>query len=169
MEYRELIQRRYSARAYRTEPVDDKSLSCVLEAARLAPTAANRQPFRIVVCRTQGRVAELQRVYPREWLAAAPLVLCVCGVPGEAWVRRDGRRYLDVDVAIVMDHIVLAATDLGLGTCWIAAFDAAAAREMMRIPPDIEPIVLTPLGTPADAPTAKKRRPLSELVRYDRF
>lgn len=169
MEYFDLIRRRYSVRSYKPDPVEDEKLQQVLEAACLAPTAANRQPFQIVVMHTQGRQAELRRIYSREWFSQAPLVLCGIGVPRTSWVREDSRRYLDVDVAIVMDHLILAATDLGLGTCWIAAFNATAAREALQLPDEIEPLIFTPLGYPADRPGPKERKPLSELVRYERW
>jgi nitroreductase len=84
-------------------------------------------------------------------------------------VRRDGKNYSDVDVAIAMDHLILAAANLGLGTCWIAAFDPAALREILHLPDGVEPIALTPLGYPADAPKPKERKPLSDLVRYERW
>ncbi|NOZ28810.1 MAG: nitroreductase [Chloroflexi bacterium] len=169
MEFTELIARRYSVRAYKPDPVEEEKLQQVLEAARLAPTAANRQPFRLIVIHTSGREAELKRIYDRDWFVQAPLVICACAVPAEGWVRRDGKRYTDVDVAIVMDHLVLAATNVGLGTCWIAAFDPDAAREVLGLPDDVEPIALTPLGYPADSPRPKERKPLSELVKYERW
>jgi nitroreductase len=169
MEFAALVRSRYSVRAYRPDPVEDGKLAQVLEAARLAPTAANRQPFRLIVVRTAGRPTELQRVYARKWLTEAPLLVCACGVPSEAWVRKDGTSYLYVDVAIAMDHLVLAAADLGLGTCWVAAFDVAAAREVFGLPEDVIPIALTPLGYPADVPKPKERKPLSELVRYEHW
>ena len=130
MEYLELIRQRYSVRAYKPDPVPDELLAQVLEAGRLAPTAANKQPFRIIVIHTKGREAELRRIYHRDWFTQAPLILCVCTVRAEAWKRTmyDGKSHADVDATIVMDHLVLAAADLGLGTCWIAAFDPAAAR-----------------------------------------
>jgi nitroreductase len=169
--FAELIRARYAVRAYRPDPVPDELLAQVLEAGRLAPTAANRQPIGIVVVHTAGREAELGRVYEREWFAQAPLVLCVCTVPGEAWAREatDGRSYADVDAAIVMDHLVLAATEVGLGTCWVAAFDPGAAREVLALPDGVEPLLFTPLGFPADQPTAKERRPLAELVHRERW
>jgi nitroreductase len=170
MEFSDLIQKRYSVRAYKPDPVEDDKLQAILEAARLAPTAANRQPIRVLVVRTEEREDALRRVYGRDWFVRAPLVLCVCGVEAEAWVRRhDGKHYLDVDAAIVMDHIVLAATDQGLGTCWIAAFDPDAAREVLELPEHVEPIVFTPLGYPDDQPGPKKRKALNELVKYDRW
>ena len=169
MDIFDLIEQRYSVRAYRTDPVDDEVLQKVLEAARLAPTAANRQPFQIIVIRTKGREAELRRIYDRDWFVQAPMVVCACGLPSAAWVRRDGMNYCDVDVTIVMDHLILATTELGLGTCWIGAFDPTAAREVLGLPDGVEPIAFTPLGYPADEPRAKKRKALSELVRYERW
>jgi len=169
VEFRDLIASRYSVRAYKPDPIPDELLGTVLDAARLAPTANNNQPFGIVVVRCAGREAELGRIYHRHWFTQAPLVICVCGLPARAWVRKDGRSYLDVDVAIVMDHLILAAADAGLGTCWIADFDAAAAREILQLPDGVEPILFTPLGWPADTPGSKQRKPVSDLVHHERW
>ena len=171
MTFTDLVRARYSVRAYRPDPVPDDLLAEVLEAARLAPTASNRQPIRIVVVHTAGRETELGRIYGRPWFVQAPLVIAVCTIPGEAWARAsfDGRSYADVDAAIVMDHLVLAAADLGLGTCWVAAFDPDAAREVLGLPDGVEPLLFTPLGFPADQPRPKERKPLADLVRYERW
>ncbi len=169
MEFSELIAKRYSVRAYKPDAVEEDKLRQVLEAARLAPTAANRQPFQLIVIRTAERKAELRRIYAREWFLQAPLVICACGIPQQGWVRRDGKCYVDVDVAIAMDHLILAAANLGLGTCWVAAFDPATVREVLRLPEGVEPLVLTPLGYPADAPKPKQRKALADLVRYERW
>jgi nitroreductase len=169
MDFAQLVSTRYSVRAYRPDPVEEGKLLQVLEAARLAPTAANYQPFQIIVVHTTGREKDLGRIYRTKWFVQAPLVLAVCGLPHQAWTRGDGKNFCDVDAAIVMDHIVLAAAALGLGTCWIGAFDAVAAREVLGLPEDVEPIVFTPLGYPADAPRPKKRKALVELVRYEQW
>ncbi len=169
MDFQELIRHRYSVRSYKPDAVEDDKLQQVLEAARLAPTAANRQPFRVIVVHTEGRQEELRRIYDKTWFVEAPIVMCVCGVSDETWVRAGGRSYLDVDVAIAMDHIILAAADLGLGTCWIGAFDAGPARELLGLPDSVEPIVFTPLGYPNDQLRPKTRRPLEELVAYERW
>jgi nitroreductase len=168
MEFTDVINRRYSVRSYRSDPVTDEQLAQVLEAARLAPTAANRQPFRILVIHTDDREAELQQIYPSEWFTQAPLLICVCSIPGKAWERHDGKNYADIDATIVMDHLILAAVNLGLGTCWVAAFDAPTARRVLNIPDEWEPIAFTPLGYPHDQAKPKTRRLLSELVVYDR-
>ena len=170
MEFSNLITCRYSVRAYRPDPVEDEKLHLVLEAACLAPTASNLQPFQIIVIHTHGREDELRRIYHQPWFVQAPVILCAVGLPRNSWVRSaDQRRYLDVDVAIVMDHLILEATNQGLGTCWIAAFNARAAREILRLPDEVEPLIFTPLGYPADTPGLKSRKPLSEMVRYENW
>jgi nitroreductase len=170
MDFQALIRARYSVRAYKDEPVGQEKLDRILEAARLAPTAANRQPFRVIVIPTKGRETELRRVYNRDWLTQAPLVLAVCAVPSESWVRKhDGWNAAEVDATIAMAHIVLASAEEGLGTCWIAAFDPGAAREVLGLPPGVIPSAFTPLGYPADSPAPKKRRPAGELVHKDRW
>jgi nitroreductase len=157
-------------RAYRPVPVEEEKLERLLEAARIAPTAANRQPVQIIVIHTEGRQEELKSVYRPGWFVQAPIVLCVCAVHGSGWTRRqDGKSYDDVDATIVMDHIILAATNEGLGTCWIGAFDPAAAREVLGLPEDVEPIAMTPVGYAADQPGPKTRKPVSDLVRYERW
>jgi nitroreductase len=165
----EAIKTRYSVRGYKVDPVDDTLLEKVLDAARQAPTAANRQPFRIVVLHTKGRENELARVYARPWFTQAPLVLAVVAVADEAWRRMDGKPYGEVDAAIAMDHLVLAATSLGLGTCWIAAFDPDAARDVLGLPAGVEPIAFTPLGYPSTKAASPDRRPLEELVKRERW
>jgi nitroreductase len=169
MQFSELVKKRYSVRSYKPDPVDDDKLEQVLEAARLAPSAANRQPFQLIVIHTAGREAELNRIYARPWFVQAPVVICACGNPGQAWVRRDGKSYCDVDVAIAVDHLTLAAADLGLGTCWIGAFDLTSAREILGLPNETEPIAFTPLGYPNDEPKPKTRKSLDELVRYEHW
>ncbi len=179
MEFNKLIRERYSVRAYLDKPVEKEKLNKVLEAAVLAPTAANRQAFRIIVVSTAARRDELKRIYPKDWFTQAPYIVCVCSLSRECWTRKDGKSFGDVDAAIVMDHLVLAAANEGLGTCWVAAFDAKAAREVLKLPgvvgiagedacaTDVEPVVFTPLGYPADKAGPKKRKPLDELVKYE--
>jgi nitroreductase len=169
MDCLEVIAERFSVRAYHKTKVEDEKLQACLNAARLAPTAVNRQPFQFIVIQTQGREEELRRIYHREWFTQAPLLIAAVALPGEAWSRRDGKNYAMVDTTIAMDHLILAATALGLGTCWVAAFDSQAAREVLNLPQETEPVAFTPLGYPADEKREKKRRSLSELVRYDRW
>jgi nitroreductase len=165
VDFFELIERRYSVRAYSNRPVEEEKLRKILRAGQVAPTAANLQPFRLLVRETRGCHDALGRLYHREWLCQAPLVIGVCSVAKEGWVRRDGKNYADVDATIVMDHMVLAATALGLGTCWIAAFDPTVARAVFDLPDGFEPLAFTPIGYPADQePAERPRKPLGDLV-----
>ena len=166
MDFLELARSRYSVRAYQTQAVEEEKLSKVLDAVRLAPTAANRQPIQFFIIHTEGREEELRRIYDRDWFVAAPIVICGCGVIGEAYVGKGGRNTAVVDVTIAMDHLILAATSLGLGTCWIGAFDPKAAREILGLPQGVEPMIFTTLGYAADTPKPKERKALDEIVRY---
>jgi nitroreductase len=170
MEYSQLIAYRSSVRAYLSTPVEEEKLLQVLEAARLAPTAANRQPFQLIVMHTAGREAELGRIYRRPWFVQAPLMIAVCAISSQAWVRESDRFNARlIDSAIVADHLILAAANLGLGACWIAAFNEEAARQVLGLPAEVEPVIFTPLGYPAQAPDPKIRKPLTELVRYEHW
>jgi nitroreductase len=170
MEFLKLAQQRYSVRAYKPTPVEDTKLAQVLEAARLAPTASNRQPFQLIVAHVKGREVELQRIYARRWFVQAPLVICACSIHREGWVRdADGFNYATIDVAVAMDHLILAATSLGLGTCWVAAFNPIAARQVFGLPEGVDPVAFTPLGYPSDKPLPKARKPLADLVHYERW
>jgi nitroreductase len=164
MDFNEVIASRRSIRAYSSDPIEEGKLTAVLEAGLAAPTACNYQPFRVVVASTAGREAELRRVYDKAWFVSAPLVLVVCAVPGEAWSRRDGKNYADVDATIAMDHMILGAASLSLGTCWVANFDPAAAREVLKLEAGWEPIAMTPLGYPAEAPAARARKNFADRV-----
>jgi len=170
MNFFELIEHRYSVRAYQSTPVEPEKLEKILNAARLAPTAANRQPFRILVASTAGKEDNFRRIYHREWMTSAPLVLIVCALPGAAWVRGlDGYNGAETDAAIVMTHILLAAAELELGTCWIASFNVQAVRQAFGIPSDVAPMSLTPLGYAAVGPHPKERKSLEELVCYEHW
>jgi nitroreductase len=169
MDFLELATHRGSIRGYKADPIGDEKLNIVLEAARMAPTAHNNQPFRLIVIQTQDRETALSKIYGRPWFIQAPIVICIVGVPAEGWVRQDGENYMLVDVAIVMDHLILAATSIGLGTCWVGAFDPQAAREVLNLPDDVVPVAFTPLGYPNAKPREKVRKPVDELVKYENW
>jgi nitroreductase len=169
MGFLELAKKRYSVRAYKPVSVENDKLQKVLEAARLAPTACNLQPFQFIVIHTKGKETELRRIYGASWFVQAPIVICACGTPSQSWVRSDGKNYWEVDVTIAMDHLILAAADLGLGTCWVGAFNPDAAREVLSLPDDVEPIAFTPLGYPDDQPGYKNRKSMDKLVRYEQW
>jgi nitroreductase len=167
MTFLELARTRCSIRGYAPDPVEPDKLDQVLEAARLAPTAGNRQRYKLIVVHTEGREEELRRIYDRDWFVQPPLVICACRYPMDP--ARQRKDYTDVDIGIVVDHLILAAAELGLGTCWIGAFNPAAAREILGLPDEVEPVVFTPLGYPAAPPRDKQRKSLDELVSYERW
>lgn len=167
-----LAQTRRSVRAYQPDPVPEDLLQQVLEAARLAPSAVNKQPWRFIVVRDELNRRALGAAYAREWFWQAPVIIAVCVVPGEAWTRPyDGRNYAMADGALAMDHLQLAAAELGLGTCWIGAFDPSAAREILGLPDGAEIVGMTPLGYPGVEahPRVRSRRPLGETVMRERW
>lgn len=167
MKFRELVEQRFSIRAFRSKPIPPKKLQRLLEAARLAPSAANRQPWHFYVVRDPETRS---RLFPSErqvWAAAAPVVLVACSVPDQAWVRQaDHKNHADIDIAIAMEHIVLAATQEGLASCWMCAFDPQVFREVLALPDGMEPIAATPLGYPAGEPLPRNRKSLDEIVTW---
>ena len=169
MEFLDLIKARYSVRKYKSEPIEEEKINIILEAARLAPTAHNQQPFKLIVVKTEGNEENLKRIYPANFFVEAPIIICACAILEEGWTRDDGKNYTEVDTSIVMDHLILAATNLGLGTCWIGKFDLKAAREVLNIPENVLPLVFTPIGYPDDKPRPKKRKNIDEIVRYEKW
>jgi nitroreductase len=167
MSFLDLVKKRFSVREYDSQPVSDQDLEAVLEAGRLAPSAANRQPIHIIVLRTEDRRRDLGVSYPRDWFWKVPVILVVCVETARGWVRTDGKNYADVDGAIAMDHMTLCAADLGLGTCWIGAFDPVKVRRILSLPEGVEPLAMTPLGHPAEPVRAKSRKTLEEVVRRE--
>jgi len=166
MDYFEVVQQRHSVRSYKPDPVEPEKLQRILECARLAPTAANRQAYKVVVWLLKGiRQSSSTSI---ETLGSYRLhIYSACALfqesAGYAMIKKN---YSDVDAAIVMDHMILAATALGLGTCWVAAFDVDAARAILKLDDAWEPIVFTPLGYPNDNTFKKVRKPLEETVIY---
>ena len=169
MEFLDIVKSRCSTRAYLDKKIEDNKLLTVLEAGRLAPSACNIQPWHIVVLREKSAIDAMKPVYGREWFVSAPVIIAVCVDTTASWKRRDGAEYALVDAAIVMDHMILQAAELGLGSCWIGAFDEAEATKVLKLPAHIKPVVLTPLGYPAGDRLTKKRKALEEIIHWDRF
>ena len=166
MEFSQLIKNRYSVRSYKPDAVEGEKLEKVLHAAVLAPTAANRQPFQVYVIETEKYRDQLRELYSRDWFVQAPFIIGIVADSKAAWTRKDGKNFANVDATIVFDHLILQAAELGLGTCWIAAFESDVARTLLDLPEGWEPLAFTPLGYPADRPREKKRKDMTELVVY---
>jgi nitroreductase len=169
MEVMEAIRKRRSIRRYAPDPVPEDKLEVILEAARLAPTACNYQPFKLVIVKDE---ATRQRLVPacagQAFIAEAPIVIAGCAFEDQAYQRMGGSLSSHaVDLSIVLDHITLAAVDQELGTCWIGAFDEQAVKEIVGVPDDVRVVALTPLGVPAEDPAMPPRKPIEELVCYE--
>ena len=130
MSFLELAKKRYSVRSYLDRPVEKEKLLQVLEAARIAPSAVNKQPWNFIVVTNENTKNKIAETYPREWFKTAPAVIVVCGDHSKSWKRKDGKDHCNIDVAAI-DHMTLAATDLGLGTCWVCAFDAKQCHKIL--------------------------------------
>jgi len=170
MDFYEAVRLRRSIRKYKPDPVEQEKLGRVLEAARLAPSAANRQPWQFIVITDAKRREAMKAAYDREWFWKAPVIIAACLDTAACWKRQgDGKSYGDVDVAIAFDHLTLAAAELGLGTCWIGAFNPVEARRLLELPAGVEPIALTPLGYPAGEAKPRSRKGLNEIVKWERF
>lgn len=165
MDIYDIMRKRRSVRSYKAAPVEDEKLHRILEAARLAPSAANRQPIHLVVIKDEKIKQQLKRVYSEEWFYTAPVIICACSVPEKAWKRSDGKNYADVDATIVMDHLILAATAEGLGTCWIAAFKPPILKSILNLPFGVEPLAMTPVGYPSNIPESTYRKPLEDIIK----
>jgi len=167
----ELAKSRYSVRNYLPRPVEEEKLRYVLECGRIAPSAANFQPWSILVARDPALLKKLAETYNREWFKQAPVILVFTGNHHKGWKRSDGKDHTDIDIAIIADHITLAAVEQGLGTCWICNFDAARCRNLLNLPDHIEPIAYLSLGYPADSTdeTARhlKRKSFEEIITFD--
>ncbi len=165
------IKTRKSVRAYLDRPVEEEKLSLILEAARLAPSASNRQEWRFVLVRdveTRNKLAAAAR--NQDFVGQAPVLIVACAETDEH-LMSCGQACYPIDVAIALDHITLAAVELGLGTCWIGAFDEMEVKKILGIPEKgFRVVELMPLGYPADPQAiGKKRFPTERIVRYDRW
>ncbi|WP_080799925.1 nitroreductase family protein [Arabiibacter massiliensis] len=167
MSFLNLAKQRCSIRAYEPTPVKPEEIATIVEAARVAPTAANRQPVRIIQVESEDGLAKLARGAN---FYGAPLAFIVCADAERAWKRPvDGMVSTDIDASIVCDHMMLAAADLGLGSLWICGFDPATVREAFDLPASLIPVNILAVGHAAGdwkSPNrhATDRIPLDELV-----
>jgi nitroreductase len=163
-----LFERRFSCRSFEPKTLSDAELEPLLEAARWAPSAGNLQPWRFVVVRSPTLREGLARsAHGQEFVAAAPVVIVVCAVPAESARRyreRGEQLYCLQDTAAAVENILLAATEHGLGSCWVGAFDEDAAARCLSLPAGWRPVAMVPVGWPAEEPRERQRRPLHEVA-----
>jgi len=166
MNFLELVKHRCSVRSFSDKEIEPEKLEYILECARLAPSAVNYQPWRFFVASSDEAKTKLQRCYNREWFTSAPLYILACGDTSQSWKRgSDGKDHLDIDVAIAVEHICLAAAEQGLGTCWVCNFDAALCRQELNLPENLIPVAIIPLGYPAVTIERKgSRKDIGDIV-----
>ena len=171
MEFYEVVKTRQSIRNYDpNKQVDKTVLNRILEAGRMAPSAANKQPYYFIVIKSPEILNKIKECYGQPWFQDAPCIIAVVGKNNEAWTRKyDSYNPLETDLAIAMDHIILAATNEGLGTCWIAAFDPIILRKALDLKENEKVYTITPLGYPKldfVKNDTKNRKTLAEIVKF---
>ena len=158
MDVFEAIKTRRSIRKYRQEPIPNEKLESIFEAASLAPSAANRQPWRFVVVQDADRKKALAEAANNQtFLRDAAAIVAALGDPDVS------ARWFEKDPMIALEHMALAATALGYGTCWIGAFDEDAVKRLLKIPVKMKIVALLPIGIPDETPTSRPRKELSEI------
>lgn len=166
-----IIRKRKSVRKYKDDPIPEEILNRVLEAARLAPSGKNLQPWKFIVVKDEKLRKRLAEAAAHQsFIAQAPVIIVGCGYPERCYAKMG--RYMKswpVDVAIAVEHLILQACEEGLGTCWIGAFREDEVKSILDIPPEVKVLALTPLGYPATEPKPRDRKELSEIISYDKF
>ena len=172
MEFEKLIRERYSVRSYKPEHLPKEAIDAILAAGHVAPTGCNKQPQRILVLNTEESMERLHGCTKCRF--GAPSAMIVCHNKDESWIRPyDGALASPVDAAIVTTHMMLAARNIGVGSCWVMHFDPFALRETFAIPESFEPLAILLLGYPAEDAAPKhyheEYRPIDEVVFYEKF
>lgn len=166
MDFLELTRKRFSARSYKSDAVEQEKLDYIMECARLAPSAVNYQPWHFLLIKSEAQRQKMQQCYNREWFAGAPVYIVVCVDSAAAWVRKaDNKNHGDIDAAIAAEHICLAATALGLGSCWVCNFDVELLQANFRLPAGRCPVAVIPVGYVDEMPErSSTRKGVDEIV-----
>lgn len=166
----DIAMKRHSVREYKDMLVEKEKILQVLEAGRIAPSAVNYQPWHFIVITDESAKSRVAEAYARDWFKKAPVIIAVCGDHSQSWKRKDGKDSCDIDAAIAIDHMTLAAVDIGLGTCWVCAFDAQKCHEVLGLPENLEVIALMPMGYPANhTEPEKKRKSMEDVVSWEGY
>jgi nitroreductase len=173
MDVFEAIKGRRSVRAFTSKPVSDDDVKTILDAARQAPSAGNLQPWEFIVVRDAEIKKRLaQAALDQAFIEEASVVIVACADESRSSPRygsRGSTLYCIQDTAAAIQNLHLAALALGLGTCWVGAFDEAEARKLLVTPQNARPVAIIPVGYPAEKPKPRPRRPLAEIVHREKF
>ena len=163
------ISKRSSVRAYKTTDVEEDKLKKVLEAARLSPSASNRQDWKFIIVRNEETKKKLAKAaFGQSFIGEAPIVIVVCGTEPKTFMAC-GQPAYTVDVSIACAFMILQAYELGLGTCWIGAFDEDEVKKILNIPKEVRVVAMTPLGYPNQPPSQKFRKSLDQIVCFEKY
>ncbi|MHB8278662.1 MAG: nitroreductase family protein [Candidatus Humimicrobiaceae bacterium] len=169
--FMEIIEKRKSIRSYKNISVEKEKLDYVIEAFRKAPSAKNLQPWKLVIVTDKDIIKNLVVACRNQtFIGEAPIVIVACAKEEEAYGTMGG--YLNsfpVDIGISFEHIMLAAAEQGLGTCWIGAFSEKAVKDIIGVPENVKVVALTPLGYPDEQGRVRNRKPVEEIVSYNRY
>jgi nitroreductase len=169
MDVIEAIKKRRSVRVYQNKPLPEEKLRKILEAARLAPSASNLQPYKFIVVKNEELRKRLAREATRySFIGGAPVIIAAVSLDPD-YVMSGGVPAHPVDIAIALDHLTLAAVEEGVGSCWTGGFYQDQVKHILKIPKKYKVVALLPLGYPAEGPKTKVRKPIKELVCYDSF
>jgi len=178
MEFMDVVAARRSVRSYTDEDVEEEKINKMFEAASMAPSWANRQCWSYVLVKDKEKIKKLASGLVNSWMKHAKAIIVACGDPKKSG-SRNGMDYYLVDVAISMEQLVLAATDLGLGTCWIGGFDESKVKKILDIPEKIKVVALTPIGYPSVGGVrnkvitkligSNKRKSMENMLHYDKW
>lgn len=165
----ELAETRYSVRHFSERQIEKEHLERILRAGQVAPTAANRQPQRIIVIQSKEAIDIIRIITP--YAFNAPTVLLICADTNDAWIGKDGHNSAPIDAAIVITHMMLQAWDDGIGSCWVRGFDKNIITKTFNMPDHLEPIALLPIGYPSDKARSANgwhdnRKPIDQTVQY---
>ncbi len=173
MDFLALAKHRFSCRKYQDKEINSDDIDYILEAGRVAPSAKNLQPWRFIVVKDPVILNHLSEAYARDWIKSAKAIIVIVVDHRESWVRGDQKDHGDIDAAIAIDHMTLAAQERGVGTCWVCNFNVEEVKDTLNIPVMLEPVALLPLGYPAEKGDSqrhqKQRKPLSEIVFNDKM
>jgi nitroreductase len=171
MKVLDVIKARRSVRRYKQDPIPEEVFSRVMEAARLAPSGKNLQPWKFILVKDQGLKDKLAEASRRQFfIAKAPVVIAACGYPDRSYQHQGN--YMtswSIDVTCALDHLMLQAQEDGLGTCWIGAFEEKDVRRILKVPEGVRVLALTPLGYPDEEPRDRGRKLMEDIISYDSY
>ena len=169
MDVFEAISHRYSVRSYKPTEVEEDKLIKILEAAKLSPSASNRQEWKFIVVRNKETKKKLAKAaFGQSFIGEAPVVIVACGTESKA-IMSCGQPTHTVDVSIACAYLILQACELGLGTCWIGAFRQDEIKKILSVPEQAKVVAITPLGYPNQLPSPKYRKNLDQIVSYEKY